>query len=675
MQEIQTKAIKTYLENLEYLKDKHKSLYERVTMLSNAIENNEYKERYHLEYIKEDQEFDIYDESTKTYVYNRKPKEFIKEAVKNSNLDKLNSMDLLDPELYNEVNRYDILPKMELIPRTSGQLRNDIMDYIQILKKPTTYKNKKFKYIDKFIFIGTLQGSHIEPIVKSLNLKFFMIYEYNLEIFRLSLFSTNYYIFSKNKDILFSIMDETPQLDRKLNYFFNYAVRSNYMIKYYCSNYNISDFFDRLLIISNEKSPFGFNYMRILESLLKPSLENITKYPVLKTNINLKLLKDIPVLIIAAGPSFTNNIDWIRNNKNNFFIVAVGAVVKRLIKEDIHPSLIISLDSNEIVIKQFPLEIHEEIKNIPFLTSAATFHKVIKIFNKKSIILYEMMCNFKSSSAYLEAYSIGEMTLQLISILGAKNIYMIGTDLALDQKTGFTHEDNHIHNSKFDISENKKKLNSFMNSDSYSSNETIVVKGNLSNKVITTLTLNKSILIYNKIIKDILKKDKYIKIYNLNNGAYIEGTIPKNIHELSNIEIENLPSNNDVIYALNKNSEIGLNISDKKNLKESLLVIKFMISELEKYKNIKIKSYDDFIKSREYILNIIQNQLSKYSSLFLDDIFIKYFLTMERYLGFQFNEKLLNETNLIKKVKQVWIKHMLRLANKYKSIIQNATNT
>ena len=39
---------------------------------------------------------------------------------------------------------------------------------------------------------------------------------------------------------------------------------------------------------------------------------------------------------------------------------------------------------------------------------------------------------------------------------------------------------------------------------------------------------------------------------------------------------------------------------------------------------------------------------------------------MEAYLGFQFNERLPNEKELINKVKIVWCDHMLRLASEYK---------
>lgn len=77
MENIQEKALNTYLVNLEYLKETDQDLHNRVVSLSDVIENNQYKERYHLEYIKEDQEFDIFDDLEQGYIYGRKPKDFI----------------------------------------------------------------------------------------------------------------------------------------------------------------------------------------------------------------------------------------------------------------------------------------------------------------------------------------------------------------------------------------------------------------------------------------------------------------------------------------------------------------------------------------------------------------------------------------------------------------------
>ena len=671
MEQIQTKALETYLENIEYLKIKNKKLFDRVMMLSDAIEKDQYKERYHLEYIPEDKEFDIYDTSLQTFVYNRQPAKFIKDAVKNTNLDKLNSMDLLEQNIYNAQQSFPPENEKTIVRKTATQCSNDIFDYIKIFQKSTLYRKKQFKYIEKFIFIGSLLGTHIPHIVEKLKLRFYLIYEYNLEIFRLSLFTTNYAQLGKNSTILFSVMEEKELTEAYISTFFNHAIRSNYIVKYYCTNYNIHDFFDRILSVSAHKSPFTFSYWKIIEGLLKPSFKNIAKYPILNTISNHTLLKDKPVLIITAGPSFGKNIEWIKKSKDNYFIIAVAAVVPKLLKEGIEPNIITSVDGDVDVLWQFPEEIIDKISHIPFLTSSLTYHKVLDIFNKENIIVYEVMGAFKKTSAVLLGYTIGEITLNLASTLGASEIYLLGADLALDQDTGATHISEHNEVKVHDLTEEKKELNSFAKSKNYDmANSTVVVKGNFRETVVTTVYWEKAILPYNQIIKALVTKNPNLKIYNLNDGVYFENTIPTKIEELKIPIIGNTLSRESILKYLNQNSQKGFNNEELSFLKESVSQIDILIEKLIKLQKIKVKSYDTFISSRGEILDIILKDLKKYNVFYLDKLFMTYFLTIEPYLGYQFNEKLKNEANYIKKVKNIWCNQMLTLSYTYKELVE-----
>ena len=664
MQEIQTKAIKTYLENLEYLKDKHKSLYERVTMLSNAIENNEYKERYHLEYIKEDQEFDIYDESTKTYVYNRKPKEFIKDAVKNSNLDKLNSMDLLRPDVYNPIQEYDLEKELRLGVKSSQKVKNDIYNFNKIFNTSTLNKNKKYHHIKKFIFAGILLGTHVQPIVNKLKSILIFLYEYNLEIFRLSLFTTNYAQLSKNRMLLFSIMDDTNSLEVLFEKFLNYEVSSNYMLKYYSSNYNINNLFDNILSVTSRHDPLRFNYAKIIDGIIKPISKNILLYPTLNTKIQHIILKDIPILFIAAGPSFGKNIDWIKRYKEKYFIVAIGAVVIKLIEYDIKPDLIISVDADELILNQFPLKIKDKIKDITFLTSSTTHKDVFDTFNSKNIILFEIMCILKDSSAILDGYSVGEISLKLITLLGGNNIYMLGTDMALDQETGASHTLDHSQLKIITINDNLQESNNFVKNGEFDmTNNTIPVKGNFKDIVLTTLVMHKSINIYNKIIKSIYFTNPKTKIFNLNDGAYFKGAIPLKIKNII------VPKNNKSINIFNKlnlNTFYGLTKKEITFINDSIIEIDKLIEKINLLKKTKLKTIEAFEKERYTLIVYIQTSLINYQKLYTDKIFIKYYLTIEPYLGYNFNKKLNNEANIVKKIKSIWCNQLINLSNLYK---------
>ena len=79
-------------------------------------------------------------------------------------------------------------------------------EYTKTLNDFLDQKKKRFKKIDKFIFLGTLLGRHIPRIAQKVDAKMYLVLERNLEIFRLSLFTVDYTLLAK-KGVVFSVMD------------------------------------------------------------------------------------------------------------------------------------------------------------------------------------------------------------------------------------------------------------------------------------------------------------------------------------------------------------------------------------------------------------------------------------------------------------------------------------
>ncbi len=671
MEKIQNKAVELFLKNMVYLEKNEKDLYDRVSFLTSSIENSNYKERYHLEYINEDQQFDIFDEYTNNYLYNREPSKFVKESVKNSNFDKLNSIDLLNPKIYNQTKPFLIDSNMNNVFKTRLELLNDIFDYTSVFKKSTVYNNKKFKTIDKFMFVGALLGTHIPEIIKKLRLKYVLIYENNLEIFRLSLFTTDYASISTNTQIIFSVMPDSNKLELDIHNFLNYSFKSNYMIKYYCSNYNIGDFFDRVMIVVSKISPTVYNYWHALNVHMQRSFENIMKYPVMDNTKNLSILKNIPTLILAAGPSLGKHIEWVKKHQDKFYIVAISAVVTKLIKEDIKINLIVSVDESEVIKKQFLDEYKDIIKKIPIIAASGTYNKVLDMFESKHVLLNEAMTQYKEKSVLISANSVGEISLHLTASLGPNEIYLLGSDLAFDQDSGDTHIKEHLKSKSSSLTDDQKEDNFSMKSGGFSiSDSTVNVKGNFRDSVVTSIIFEKSIKAYNSALKIINEKNN-CSVYNLNDGAYFDGAVPLSIDDVKIGEAIPKLSMEKFIEEMHKDLEIGFTHSELNALKNSVTLVNKLIDLLNKLDSLKIKSYDLFITARQEIFHLIIIDMVEYNKFYLSKIFRTYILTMESYIGYQFNDKeMKNEGNLIKKVKRLWCKHLLLLANVYKNTIE-----
>ena len=447
------------------------------------------------------------------------------------------------------------------------------------------------------------------------------------------------------------------------------------MIKYYCTNYNINDFFERLLSVSSKQTPFAFTYWKMLETLLKPSLKNMLRFPTINTSKALNILNNQPVIIISAGPSFGKNIAWIKENQHNFFIISIGAAVKRLVDEGIKIDLITNVDGDRLIKNQFPDEIRDNIKNIPFITSPTTNEQVLAMFEEKSILLLEAMSGYKDTSFLVPGYSVGEITLNTAYILGAKEIYLIGSDLALDQETGSSHSQGHQLNTTKELTDDIKKQNSFMTAGSFNlSGSTLLVKGNFRNQVITTATFEKSIGAYEVILKRINQNSPKINIYNLNDGAYFEGATPLKIEDIK-INSTKITEEQDFTISLENHLFTGFTNEEKINFKSSIKLIDKLIEDLNDLEKIEVNSYEDFNTKRDAILEYIKHDLKKFSRFFLDRLFVNYIFMIEPYLGYQFNDKELSgEINYIKEVKKVWCEHMLIIANKYKEVVSQIFN-
>ncbi len=73
--ESQNELTNTFLANLAFLSEYDNGLYHRIDELSRMIENGTYKEKYVLDFIIENGDFDVYDVVNDKYLYGKIPKQ------------------------------------------------------------------------------------------------------------------------------------------------------------------------------------------------------------------------------------------------------------------------------------------------------------------------------------------------------------------------------------------------------------------------------------------------------------------------------------------------------------------------------------------------------------------------------------------------------------------------
>lgn len=656
----------TYHANLAFLSEYDKSLYERVFELSEKINSNRYQEEYFLEFIPEDLEFDIYTKSSDTYLYNRTPKKWNRDALMKTNMDMRNSIHTLPSSMYKNNSIVD-LTKVDLsnpITKNSNITASDISNFVKYLNQQISSKNIFIKECNKFIFMGTLLGRHIPQIIEKLKANVFLICENNLEIFRLSLFVCDYSLLARDgKSVIFSIMDDDFTFTNKAKLFVQHNIFFDSFYKYYSTNYNVNRYFELFISAMIDLDPFGWTHSQIIDSSLRSTIEKFKKYNILNFQNLKNIFEDKPILYLGAGPSLDMDFKWVKENKDRFIIVAMGSVFNKLALNDIQPDIITTVDPQiEGVLKQFDKKHESYYKKAILMGSVNTPIEVLDIFDQDKIFLFENSSSFIQGNQIPSGSSVGDVTYMLLLLLKAKEIYMLGLDMAVDHKTGQTHSSNNYSNDayKVDLDNDENLLSGHISF----RKDILKVKGNFHDEVYTLRFFHLLIASYNNITQD--NKQDDTNIYNLSqNGAYINDTIP--LHS-KDIKIDTLNTiNKDILQEklLKSFQDISVIDIDTTSINIELEGIQKTIKAVADIKDKHLVTFKDFENEIKSLTEQITDNLDSSSYRFYN-LYLTYQNIIYRYISFSFNNRLLyNEEEKINYVKYIWCENITYLFNKY----------
>ena len=141
-------------------------------------------------------------------------------------------------------------------------------------------------------------------------------------------------------------------------------------------------------------------------------------------------------LVIAAGPSLTENIGFIRANRQKFVIFAVNKVLKTLLNNDITPDFVVCADARYVG-KTFA-GIEDKLGNVNCITSINADSSVLQNKFKKVFIAFptnDMVVNKLSNyNTFIKQQELGgsATTMAFVSAvnMGFSKVIMTGVDLA-----------------------------------------------------------------------------------------------------------------------------------------------------------------------------------------------------------------------------------------------------
>lgn len=148
--------------------------------------------------------------------------------------------------------------------------------------------------------------------------------------------------------------------------------------------------------------------------------------------------RDIPAILVAAGPSLDKNIEKLKRAKNKAFIMAVDTAVRPLFKHGIKPDMIAIIDC----VKPAEAIVNEGMRDVPLLCSIVSspeimdYHKGRKFFFSETYEYVEKV--FRDNNVVLRDIhtggSVATTAFSLLYMVGIDNIILVGQDLAFSGK-------------------------------------------------------------------------------------------------------------------------------------------------------------------------------------------------------------------------------------------------
>ncbi len=656
MDDITLKALQTFHDNLIYLENNHKAVFDKITLLNHLIDEGKYPERYALEY-KPEGYFDILELATGEYLYKENSIASARRMVDAIDLKRTGAIFKGQKYVYATDAQADAIDQSELSFHNSLWATIKIINYVSKYASPDTEMNR----VNKIIFLGIGLGLHLEGIVNKLTPQVLFIKEINLETFRLSLFVTDYQRICQGRFVHFSLTDD-PQEERK-NFvaFLDRGNNHNLHMKHIPLTTDYPLELQRLQSHVLSQGYINYGYSAMLLRFINSPRYLARGYSFLNVN---KIHKDScfagkPVLLLFSGPSTSKNIDWVIANRERFVLVSALSTCRLLSRHGIVPDIVIHIDPGENTALLFEgLDTRTYFRDSVILLASNVDEATLAKFDRSQVHFIEQGTLYKKGFGRLSAPSVGEYTYGLMLIFGATDLFMLGVDLALDPDTLQSHGDFHPFQTKGEYNTQYASLDP--------SSSITYVRGNFLDQIPTYSSYQISIEQVSIFTKT-LKRD-YHRLYNLSNGAYLEGCEPL---RLEAFDWETLPP-------LERNSihsqieafvhEIGSDVfreEDKEQIRHQLKAAKELEKIIKKHQKKKFANAEAYLNSLAQLSWDLSDMDYKKNSD-LAQVYYEYFPIVLSYIFDLFNTReLKNPNSHISHIDALLVRQLLKMSGLY----------
>lgn len=509
--------VRNFHDNLNFFERAHPALHQKLMALETALVKGYYAPVYEL--VFEQGYFEVIRTATNEPYYGRNSSIHAEEAAeaisgdKNAGIFEAHAKPLCEGDDFSDV----------LANHT-----NAVCAFARYAAEATRGLGE-MAAIRKFIFIGVGLGLHLSVIHRKVRSGAYLIVEDDLELFRLSLFTTRYAELAETGDLEFSVFENGIEFDRTVSSFLNKGFFFNHTIKYHYMAQHSAEKIKWIQHAILTQRHFVFAFNNFLESTLKP-LDYIRQgYPFLDISRqhSPSPFGEKPVLFVGAGPSLQKNSEWLQKNHASFLIAAASASLRPLRALGIAPDMVIHIDGFEASKHHYEGFGPEDFADTLFIGRANSYEGILPYFRKENVVLFEMGSSYYEGIGSLATPCVGSSSYLLLSRLGTRRLYVLGLDLALDQESGSTHSDSHMHNKTLDLATADR-----IETEASARTMLLAVRGNFAETVMTTPHFKQSLDDLYLFAPEWIGTEE--KIYNLARGAYLPGSEAKeaqSVHE------------------------------------------------------------------------------------------------------------------------------------------------
>ena len=171
---------------------------------------------------------------------------------------------------------------------------------------------------------------------------------------------------------------------------------------------------------------------------------------------------DIPFILVGAGPSLDDSIDFLKEMQNHAIIVASNSPYRKLINSGIRPHLVVTADPMSPTLAGFQ---NVSLEGIPLACPYSAYPEIVRRFSGRIVSwlnvnpiveMLKKLWGHKPGTPIMEQGTVSGCVLDISKVLGCKKVMLVGQDMCVRDDGKYYTDDSFYADAGKHYSSNKK---------------------------------------------------------------------------------------------------------------------------------------------------------------------------------------------------------------------------